>query len=64
MGHIRDLRRLVVALSRARLGLYVFGRVSLFRSCFEMAPAISRLLQKPTSLKLVSDEQYPPSRPV
>ncbi len=26
VGHIRDMRRLVVAVSRARLGLYVFGR--------------------------------------
>lgn len=26
VGHIRDVRRLVVAMSRARLGLYVFGR--------------------------------------
>ncbi|CAN0444221.1 unnamed protein product, partial [Hapterophycus canaliculatus] len=26
VGHVRDVRRLVVALSRARLGLYVFCR--------------------------------------
>lgn len=26
VGHIRDVRRLIVALSRARLGLYVFAR--------------------------------------
>ncbi len=26
VGHLRDVRRLVVAMSRARLGLYVFGR--------------------------------------
>ena len=25
-----DVRRLVVAMSRARLGLYIFGRVNLF----------------------------------
>ncbi|CAF4707695.1 unnamed protein product, partial [Rotaria magnacalcarata] len=30
IGHLRDVRRLVVAMSRARLGLYIFGRVSLF----------------------------------
>ena len=29
-GHIRDVRRLVVAMSRARLGLYIFGRRDLF----------------------------------
>ena len=26
VGHLRDVRRLVVSLSRARLGVYVFGR--------------------------------------
>lgn len=34
IGHIRDVRRLVVAMSRARLGLYVFCRqVSPSMSC-------------------------------
>jgi len=27
VGHLRDVRRLIVAMSRARLGLYVFCRV-------------------------------------
>ena len=26
VGHLRDVRRLIVAMSRARLGLYIFGR--------------------------------------
>jgi intron-binding protein aquarius len=26
VGHLRDVRRLIVAMSRARLGLYVFCR--------------------------------------
>ena len=26
VGHLRDVRRLVVTMSRARFGLYVFGR--------------------------------------
>ena len=39
IGHLRDVRRLVVALSRARLGLYVLARVGLFRSCKELQPA-------------------------
>ena len=30
VGHLRDVRRLIVAMSRARLGLYVFGRVNIF----------------------------------
>jgi len=55
-GHIRDVRRLVVAMSRARLGLYVFGRESLFKNCFELAPTFSVLLKRPTQLCLNLDE--------
>lgn len=43
VGHIRDVRRLVVAMSRARLGLYVLARVSLFKNCFELRPAFSQV---------------------
>lgn len=52
VGHIRDVRRLVVAMSRARLGLYVLARVSLFQNCFELRPAfsqVSRTIQGTTS---------------
>lgn len=38
VGHLRDVRRLVVAMSRARFGLYIFGRAALFRNCFELQP--------------------------
>ncbi len=48
VGHIRDVRRLVVAMSRARLGLYVFGRQALFSNCYELQPSLSLLLQRPT----------------
>uniref|UniRef100_A0A383WJ31 Uncharacterized protein n=1 Tax=Tetradesmus obliquus TaxID=3088 RepID=A0A383WJ31_TETOB len=58
VGHLRDVRRLVVALSRARLGLYVFGRQELFANCFELAPAFSKLLERPTQLALVKGEAY------
>lgn len=44
MGHLRDVRRLVVALSRARLGLYIFARIDQFASCPELKPAFDRLL--------------------
>lgn len=43
VGHLRDVRRLVVAMSRARLGLYIFARVSLFKNCFELTPAFSQV---------------------
>lgn len=40
VGHLRDVRRLVVSVSRARLGLYILARVSLFKKCKEIQPAI------------------------
>ncbi len=62
VGHLRDVRRLVVAMSRARLGLYVFGRQSLFAQCYELQPAFSQLLQLPTQLALVPTERHPTER--
>ena len=43
VGHLRDVRRLVVAMSRARLGLYIFARVGLFQNCFELTPAFNQV---------------------
>ena len=62
VGHLRDVRRLVVAMSRARLGLYVFGRQALFAQCYELQPTFTQLLRNPTKLALVPTEQYPPTR--
>uniref|UniRef100_A0A914UM66 Uncharacterized protein n=1 Tax=Plectus sambesii TaxID=2011161 RepID=A0A914UM66_9BILA len=62
VGHLRDVRRLVVALSRARLGLFVLGRVSLFSNCFELTPAFNILCQRPQKLLIVPNEQYPTVR--
>jgi intron-binding protein aquarius len=64
VGHLRDVRRLVVALSRARLGLYVFARVSLFRNCYELSPAFSQLIERPLKLYLATNEMYPPQRKI
>uniref|UniRef100_A0A0M3I3F3 AAA_11 domain-containing protein n=1 Tax=Ascaris lumbricoides TaxID=6252 RepID=A0A0M3I3F3_ASCLU len=58
----RDVRRLVVALSRARLGLYVLGRVELYRNCFEITPAFQKLCLHPTKLLIVPNETFPSSR--
>jgi intron-binding protein aquarius len=58
VGHIRDIRRLIVALSRARLGLYIFGRRSLYQNCFEISNALSYVLNGPAELSLVRDENY------
>lgn len=52
VGHLRDVRRLVVAMSRARLGLYVFCRRSLFEQCYELQPTFQLLLQRPDRLGL------------
>ncbi|KAH8294727.1 hypothetical protein KR018_002206 [Drosophila ironensis] len=62
VGHLRDVRRLVVAMSRARLGLYVFGRVSLFKNCLELQQTFKLLTQRPLELGLVPDESYPTAR--
>lgn len=58
VGHLRDVRRLVVALSRARLGLYIFGRAQLFANCYEMAPAMQQLLARPLHFALQPDERW------
>ncbi|KAJ1920846.1 hypothetical protein H4219_001083 [Mycoemilia scoparia] len=62
VGHIRDVRRLIVAMSRARLGLYVFGRRELFENCYELEKTFSQLLSRPDQLALVSGESYPGNR--
>jgi len=62
VGHLRDVRRLVVAMSRARLGLYIFARVSLFKNCFELQPAFNILMRRPLQLHLCPNEVYPGKR--
>jgi len=64
VGHIRDVRRLIVAMSRARLGMYIFCRKSLFENCYELTPAFKLLLQRPTKLHLHMGEVYPGTRKV
>lgn len=56
VGHLRDVRRLVVAMSRARLGLYVFCRRSLFEQCYELQPTFQLLLQRPDHLAVNLNE--------
>eukprot|EP00099_Drosophila_melanogaster_P028280 NP_731647.3 uncharacterized protein Dmel_CG31368, isoform C [Drosophila melanogaster] len=59
VGHLRDVRRLVVAMSRARLGLYVFGRVSLFKNCLELQQTFKL---RPLKLSLVPEDKFPTDR--
>ncbi|KAK4372375.1 hypothetical protein RND71_007759 [Anisodus tanguticus] len=56
VGHLRDVRRLIVAMSRARLGLYVFCRRSLFEQCYELQPTFRLLLERPDCLGLNVEE--------
>ena len=58
VGHLRDVRRMVVAFSRARFGLYVFGNYDMFSECFELAPAFETLAKYPTTLELCVGEKY------
>ncbi|CAJ0926916.1 unnamed protein product [Ranitomeya imitator] len=62
VGHLRDVRRLVVAMSRARLGLYIFARVSLFQNCFELTPAFRQLTARPLRLHMLPGESFPTQR--
>eukprot|EP01132_Coremiostelium_polycephalum_P002420 gene2420-2988_t len=61
-GHIRDIRRLIVAMSRARLGLYIFCKKSFFQNCYETSLVFSKLMKRPDKLILVQGETYPTDR--
>ncbi|KAK3692136.1 hypothetical protein B0T22DRAFT_416329 [Podospora appendiculata] len=62
VGYLRDIRRLTVALSRARLGLYILGRREVFESCYELRQAFELLLKRPDKLTLVTGELWPSDR--
>jgi intron-binding protein aquarius len=61
-GYLRDIRRLTVALSRARLGLYVLGRRAVFSATPDLATAFSHLLSRPDKLILTTGEMFPTER--
>jgi len=58
VGHLRDVRRLVVATSRAKLGLYIFGHKALFHSCHDLDPITNLLFKRPTKLALAFGEAH------
>ncbi|KAL6242280.1 hypothetical protein RBB50_010828 [Rhinocladiella similis] len=64
VGYLRDIRRLTVALSRARFGLYILGRRELFEACYEMKPAMDLLMQRPDKLALTTGEMFPAERQI
>ncbi|KAK5125685.1 hypothetical protein LTR85_011959 [Meristemomyces frigidus] len=63
-GYLRDIRRLTVALSRARLGLYIVGRREVFESSLELREAFALPFERSYKLALVLNEMYPAQRGV
>lgn len=53
-----------MALSRARLGLYIVGRREVFENCYELRQAFELLLRRPDKLALVTGELWPAERPL
>jgi intron-binding protein aquarius len=67
VGHIRDIRRLIVAVSRARLGLYVFCRFNVFRNVYDVQRVLELISQhsnESRKLQLVVGEQHPTERQI
>lgn len=62
VGHLRDIRRFIVAVSRARLGLYVFWRTSLFSRCHDLHIIMDQFRNRPHKLQLIIGETYPTIR--
>ncbi|KAI8048857.1 P-loop containing nucleoside triphosphate hydrolase protein [Syncephalis plumigaleata] len=56
IGYMRDVRRLTVAMSRARLGLYIFGRMRVFEACAELKPMVTQWRARPLQLSLQPKE--------
>lgn len=54
---------MTVALSRARLGMYILGRREVFEACYELREAFEQLLERPDKLTLVTGELWPTQRP-
>jgi intron-binding protein aquarius len=62
VGYLRDVRRCVVAFSRARLGLFVLCRQSLFEACHELKPMMEQFQEKPNKLQIVLGEHFTATR--
>ena len=46
IGYLRDIRRFIVSLSRARKGLFIFGNWELFNNCIELKNTFDVLKNK------------------
>ena len=58
MAFASGFGRMVVAMSRARLGLFVLARKALFAPCADLRPTFAKLLERPTTLHIVPKETY------
>ena len=58
IGYMRDIRRLVVATSRARLGLYAFGRRDIFNICHNLQRTMEVFDKKPFKLQLIQGKHF------
>lgn len=61
IGHFEDIRRITVAVSRARYGLYMFGFLSLFSSSAAFEPVLAHLNER-RNLVLVASETFTNAR--
>ena len=61
---IDSMPDLVNALSRARLGLYMFGHRALYQNSFHLTPALSKYSHITSQLCLVAGEKFPTKRGV
>ncbi|CAD8160547.1 unnamed protein product [Paramecium pentaurelia] len=59
-GYLRDIRRIIVAFSRAKLGLYIFGNLSIFNKVPELQKTFSQFVSEP--LHLLPTEMYKTKR--
>ncbi|KAG5357738.1 Intron-binding protein aquarius [Yarrowia sp. B02] len=57
VGYLRDVRRMTVAVSRARLGLYVLGRYDMLAQCVELEEMMKKLAGS-HDLEAVMGEMY------
>ena len=57
VGYLKDIRRIMVGISRACLGLFVLGRYELFKQCSELNEIISKFENNELKLMVCLDSE-------